>query len=91
VKMKSYITVNSAESYAAACEAGLGIVQSPAPSLQPLLRAGKLVEILPKLKIDPVPIYVLYPHRRNLPRRVRLFIDWVEKTLSVRYRSASAR
>lgn len=91
VKMKSYITVNSAESYASACEAGLGIIQSPAPSLQPLLRAGKLVEILPKLKFDPMPIYVLYPHRRNLPRRVRLFIDWVEKTLSVRYRSVSAR
>jgi len=91
VEMKSYLTVNSAESYAAACEAGLGIIQSPAPSLQASLKAGKLVEILPKLKVDPVPIYVLYPHRRNLPRRVRLFIEWAEKTLSARYRPASSR
>jgi DNA-binding transcriptional LysR family regulator len=86
VKMKSYVTVNNAESYVAACEAGLGIIQSPAATLQESLRQGRLVEILPKLKGQPLPIYVLYPHRRNLPRRVRVFIDWVERTLSAHYR-----
>jgi hypothetical protein len=29
---------------------------------------------------------VLYPHRRNLPRRVRVFIDWIERILSDNYR-----
>lgn len=86
VKMKSYVTVNNAESYVAACEAGLGIIQSPSATLQESLRQGRLVEILPKLKGQPLPIYVLYPHRRNLPRRVRVFIDWVERTLSAHYR-----
>jgi DNA-binding transcriptional LysR family regulator len=86
VKMKSYITVDSAESYAAACEAGLGIIQSPARSLREPLRTGRLVQILPKLRLEPIPIYVLYPHRRNLSRRVRLFMEWVERILRPNYR-----
>ena len=86
VQMKSSITVNNAESYVAACEAGLGIIQSPARTLQEPLRAGRLVEILPKLKPQPIPVYVLYPHRRNLSRRVRAFIEWVERILSPNYR-----
>ncbi len=86
VKMKSYITVNNAESYASACEAGLGIIQSPARSLREPLRSGRLVRILPKLMLEPLPLYVLYPHRRNLSRRVRVFIEWVEKILRPNYR-----
>jgi len=86
VKMKSYVTVDSAEAYASACEAGLGIIQSPARSLEEALRAGTLVQILPKLNLEPLPVYVLYPHRRNLSRRVRVFIEWVEGILSPNYR-----
>ena len=87
LKMQSSITVNSAESYAAACEAGLGIVQSPAPRLRSSLRTGKLVQILPKLKVEPVPVYVLHPHRRNLPNRVRVFVEWFETVLNTSYGS----
>lgn len=86
VKMKSWITVNNAESYAAAAEAGLGIIQSPLPSLRSSLKSGALVQVLPKLKLEPLSIYILYPHRRNLPRRVRLFSEWIERTLKASYR-----
>jgi DNA-binding transcriptional LysR family regulator len=86
VIMKSHVTVNNAESYVAACEAGLGMIQSPGVSLQESLRSGKLIEILPKLRAQSLPIYVIYPHRRNLPRRVRVLIDWVERILGENYR-----
>jgi DNA-binding transcriptional LysR family regulator len=89
LNMKSHVIVNNAESYVAACEAGLGIIQSPAPSLHSALQAGKLVEILPKLKMNPMPIYVLYPHRRNMPRRVRLFVEWIEGILKEKYRTVA--
>jgi DNA-binding transcriptional LysR family regulator len=85
-RMRSCISVNNAESYVAAGEAGLGIIQSPAGSLQESLRKRRLVQILPKLKVEPLPIYVLYPHRRNLSRRVRAFIEWVARILSDDYR-----
>jgi DNA-binding transcriptional LysR family regulator len=81
VVMKSRIVVNSAESYAAACEAGLGIIQSPVGSLRASLDAGRLVEILPRHAAAPMPVHVLHPHRRNLPTRVRLFVEWTEKIL----------
>jgi DNA-binding transcriptional LysR family regulator len=81
VAMKSSITVDSAESYAAACEAGLGIIQSPAGSLRASIEAGRLVEILPRHAPPPMPVHVLHPHRRNLPTRVRLFVAWAEKVL----------
>lgn len=82
VKMKSRVTVDNAESYVAACEAGLGIIQSPAASLRESCRSGRLVEVLPTLKAPPLPIHILYPHRRQLPRRVRVFIEWVQAVLA---------
>jgi len=80
--MRGLVTVNSAESYVAACIAGLGLIQTPATSLQPDLRAGRLVEVLPKLRARPMPVSILYPHRRQLSRRVRVFMDWLEQVLT---------
>lgn len=42
------------------------------------MQRGRLVEILPKLRARPMPISILYPHRRQLSRRVRVFMDWLE-------------
>ncbi len=86
ISMKSRVTVNSAESYASACEAGLGIIQSPLASLRESIRSGRLVEILPRYTTKPIPIYILHPHRRNLPRRVRVFIEWVQAIMAGTYR-----
>lgn len=42
---------------------------------------GTLVEILPQLRPEPMPVSLLYAHRRNLPKRVRVFMDWVAEVL----------
>lgn len=76
--MRGRITVNNAEAYLAACVAGLGIIQVP-DVLREDVRA--LVEVLPKLRAQPMPIHILFPHRRQLSRRVRVFMDWLERTL----------
>jgi DNA-binding transcriptional LysR family regulator len=77
--MRGRVTVNSAESLVAACVAGLGLIQSPANEH---LLAGRLVEVLPKLRARPMPMSILYAHRRQLPRRVRAFMDWLEDLLT---------
>jgi DNA-binding transcriptional LysR family regulator len=77
--MRGRVTVNNAEAYVAACVAGLGLIQSPNSEE---VRSGRLVEVLPKLRAQPMPVSILYPHRRQLPRRVRVFMDWLEETLS---------
>lgn len=41
------------------------------------LRAGTLVEVLPQYRAEPMPVSLLYPHRRNLSRRVHLFMEWL--------------
>ncbi|WP_374077119.1 LysR family transcriptional regulator [Bdellovibrio bacteriovorus] len=78
IKMNASITVNNTDAYTSACLAGLGIIQVPYVGAKTLLKDGRLIEILPKFKADPMPVSLVYPHRRNLAKRVQLFMDWVE-------------
>jgi DNA-binding transcriptional LysR family regulator len=79
--MRGRITVNNAEAYLAACVAGLGIIQVPEVPFDEERNRRHLVEILPKLHGKPMPITILFPHRRKLSRRVRAFIEWLERVL----------
>lgn len=82
--MRGRITVNNAEAYLAACVAGLGIIQVPDVLRDDEPKVRRLVEVLPKLRAQPMPITILFPHRRQLSRRVRAFIEWIERLLQVR-------
>lgn len=82
--MRGQVTVNNAEAYVAAAIAGLGLIQSPRSSMEEDLAAGRLVEVLPKLRARSMPVSILYPHRRQLSRRVRVFMDWLAQTISSR-------
>lgn len=83
IKTGGVITVNSSETYLAACLAGLGIIQVPRIGVKELLKSKKLVEILPQYRAAPVPVSLLYPHRRNLSRRVHLFMEWLSGVMKV--------
>jgi len=78
LKMKGIVTVNNSEAYQAACLSGLGIIQVPEVGVREAFKKKELIEILPKLKAEPMPVNILYPHRRNQSRRVKVFMDWVE-------------
>ncbi|MEX9253516.1 LysR family transcriptional regulator [Pseudenterobacter timonensis] len=77
IKTGGTLTVNSTETYNAACLAGLGIIQAPRVGVREALRRKKLIEILPQYRAAPMPVSLIYPHRRNLSRRVRLFMEWL--------------
>lgn len=47
------------------------------------LRAGRLVPVLDAWAARPLGIYALFPQRRQLPLRVRLFIDYLKHTYSI--------
>lgn len=81
VKAGGVLTVNSTETYHAACLAGLGIIQAPRVGVWEALHSGKLVEILPQYRAEPMPVSLIYPHRRNLSRRVHLFMEWLTEVL----------
>lgn len=82
VPMPGALVVNSSEAYNAACVAGLGLIQAPLLGLTSQLASGALVEVLSDLRPEPMPLSLLYAHRRNLPQRVRVFMDWVAETLT---------
>jgi DNA-binding transcriptional LysR family regulator len=81
VKTGGILTVNSTETYHASALAGLGIIQVPRVGARDALRAKKLLEILPQYRPSPMPVSLIYPHRRNLSRRVRLFMEWLTELM----------
>lgn len=80
-QMQGRVTVNSAEAYIACCLAGLGLIQIPAYDVRQHLAAGELIEVLPDYRAEPLPLTLLYPHRRHLSRRVQVFADWLEQLM----------
>lgn len=71
------VTVNNSNAYSTACLAGLGIIQVPLVAVRPYLLRGELVEVLAEFKAEPMPVSLLYPHRRHLSRRLLTFMDWL--------------
>jgi len=81
-RMKCLVTVNNADAFAVACAAGLGIAQIPRSGLESRVVRGELVELLPQLRAPALPVTLLHPHGKNLPRRVRVVMDWLMEMLA---------
>ncbi|MNC87683.1 LysR substrate binding domain protein [compost metagenome] len=45
--------------------------------VMPYVRAGRLVELLAEFAPPPLPIYAVYPSRKHLSAKVRLFVDFL--------------
>ncbi len=82
LSMRARVTVNSAEAYIACCLAGLGLIQIPAYDVKGHLATGELVEVLPGHRAAPMPMTLLYPHKRHLSRRLQVFADWLDRLLT---------
>ena len=80
--MTASVTVNGTDAYAAACLAGMGIIQSPWLGMRERIASGRLVEILPEHACAPMPVALLHPHGRRPPRRVRVVMDWIADVLA---------
>ena len=84
--MKASIAVNSTDAYQAACLAGLGLIQAPARGTRRLVDEGRLVEVLPAHVPPPMPVSLLYPHRRHVPPRVQAMLQWMEQVVGAELR-----
>ncbi len=81
VKSGGAVTVNSTSTYAVACLSGLGIIQVPLIGVRNYLASGQLVSILTQFRAPPMPVTLVYPHRRHLSRRVKIFMDWLSEIM----------
>jgi DNA-binding transcriptional LysR family regulator len=77
ITLPSAMAVTGADSYYAAAELGLGLIQAPRYRAEVDLRSGQMVEMLPDFAPPATPVSVLYPRSRQLSPRVRVFIDWL--------------
>lgn len=75
------VAVDNAEMQIACALAGLGLIQVPAYDVRAHIANGELVEILPRHRPAPMPVHIVYPHRRHLSGRLQAFKDWVSVLL----------
>ncbi|WP_413725989.1 LysR family transcriptional regulator [Sodalis sp. RH16] len=81
LELPAMVTVNNVDAYNAACLAGLGIIQAPSIGLSEHVAAGRLVAILADYPPPSMDVSLLYAHRHYLPRRARVFMDWLAELI----------
>ncbi len=75
---ESSVACNDADTFLAATLAGLGLAQLPlSVNVRAMLEAGALRAVLPDWKVPPLPIYAMWPRRRDRSARLHAFVEWV--------------
>jgi len=80
-----WLSVSDAESYVAAALRGCGLIQVPRFHVDDELRDGRLVEVLAAWPSPGLPLSAMYPQRRQLSPRVRVFVDWIAQLYAERF------
>jgi DNA-binding transcriptional LysR family regulator len=61
--------------------AGLGAAVVSAWLVEEALRAGRLIRLMPEREAPPLPVHLVYPTTRQMPSRLRAFIDAMKASL----------
>lgn len=77
IDMPGVVAVNEVDSYVTCGLHGLGLLKGALFPLAPYIRTGALRVILKNYLSPPRPISIMYARNRHLPRKVRVFTDWV--------------
>jgi DNA-binding transcriptional LysR family regulator len=72
---------NSATAIRAMALAGLGLAVLPEWMVLDDLGNGRLVRVLPEYRLATQPVHVLFPNSAHLPRKSRVFIDFLAERL----------
>ena len=84
VAVSGPIEVNSPMAARAAAVAGLGFSVLPDFIAQPEIMSGRLVPVLDDRILQGGGIFAVYPHRRYLPAKVRVFVDFLAQWFKAR-------
>lgn len=77
VRVSGSLHANSGEVLMSAAIAGLGLVNEPDFMLREAIADGRLVRVLPDCEGARGGIWAVYPSRRHLSLKVRLFVDHI--------------
>ena len=82
VQVQSRLRVNSALAVREAVLAGAGIGLCPSFAITADLAAGRVLVLLEPYEAAASAVYVMYPHRRFVPAKVRAFVDYMAAHLA---------
>lgn len=82
IKPNRDFTVNDMDAITRLVTQSAGIAQIPLYLAQPLLATGELKETLVDFREQPVDYRLVYPHRKLLAPRVRVFVDFISNHYS---------
>jgi len=85
-----WLSVNDSENYVVGALRGGGLIQLPRFHVEDELRDGRLVEVLVDRASPRMTISAMYPYRRQLSPRVRVFVDWLVQLYEARFGAADA-
>jgi len=77
VSVSGNITANDASLLLEAVRAGAGIAHLPTYQVNPLLRSGELVEVLPGYTLEPMTLHAVYTSRRQQSVLLRSFLEFI--------------
>ena len=84
VQVRLRLVVNSVEAAVAAAAAGAGIARALSYQVEGLLASRALVTLLEAYEPPPMPVSLIYPGQRQLPLKVRAFLDFATPRLRER-------
>jgi len=81
VEPKGNFIVNNSDAIAEVLLQGLGICQMPTFIVSAYLSDGRLVPLLEDYNLPEHAIYAVYPERKHLPEKVKVFIEFMKNKL----------
>lgn len=91
VPVHSRLSVNTAEAALDAATAGLGVTRVLSYQAVRAVADGKLRLVLEPYESAPLPVSLVYPHQRVVPRKTRSFIDFAIPRLRASLKSMAQR
>jgi len=86
VRVDATFVTNDGEAAHRLALAGSGIALKSIWDVGDDLLAGRLARVLPHHAIAAAPLHAVYPHRKNVPPRVRAFVDYLKAELQAAWR-----
>jgi DNA-binding transcriptional LysR family regulator len=74
----NYLTSNIADSLRVAAINGSGLIQLPSYMIGLDIQSGRLNPVLEKYEPEPLPINLIYAHRKHMSVKIRSFVDYMQ-------------
>lgn len=82
--IKSHLCVNTSEAAILAAAAGAGLARVMSYKMEAARQAGTLVVVLDTFEEEPLPVHIVYARRKQMPLKLRTFLNWVTPRLKAR-------